>query len=62
MNETLQQLYERKSTCTFDDRELTPEQIHTILEASTMAPTAGNQQLYTILHVTDMQASTNKFS
>ncbi len=53
MNETLQQLYERKSTRAFDDRELTPEQIHTILEASTMAPTAGNQQLYTILHVTD---------
>lgn len=53
MNETLRQLYERKSTRVFEDREITLEDKQKILTAATMAPTAGNQQLYTILDITD---------
>jgi len=53
MNETLRQLYERKSIRAFEDRAISPEVKAAILEAAVMAPTAGNQQLYTILDVTD---------
>lgn len=53
MNETLRQLFERKSTRAFEDREISAEEKNAILTAATMAPTAGNQQLYTILDITD---------
>lgn len=53
MNEVLRQLHARKSVRAFEDRELDPGVRRAILEAATMAPTAGNQQLYTILDVTD---------
>ena len=53
MNETIQQLFARKSVRVFEDREITPEEKALILEASVQAPTAGNQQLYTILDITD---------
>ncbi len=53
MNETIKQLYERKSVRVFEDREILEEDKRLILEAATMAPTAGNQQLYTILDITD---------
>lgn len=53
MNETIRQLYERKSVRVFTDREIGPEEKRLILESATMAPTAGNQQLYTILDITD---------
>lgn len=53
MNEVIRQLYERKSVRAFDDRELSPETKQAILTAATMAPTAGNQQIYTILDITD---------
>ena len=53
MNETLRQLYARKSTRAFEDREIAPEDREAILRAAVMAPTAGCQQLYTILDVTD---------
>lgn len=55
MNETIKQLYERKSVRVFTDREILPEDKRLILEAATMAPTAGNQQLYTILDITDQE-------
>lgn len=55
MNETIRQLYERKSIRVFEDREISEEDKHLILEAATMAPTAGNQQLYTILDITDQK-------
>lgn len=55
MNEVLKQLRERKSTRVFEDREITAEQKAAILEAATHAPTAGNQQLYTIIDVTDQE-------
>lgn len=53
MNEVLQQLFERKSVRAFTDRKITPEEKQLILTAAMEAPTAGNQQLYTIIDVTD---------
>lgn len=53
MNEIIKQLYDRKSVRVFEDREITAEDKKLILEAAAMAPTAGNQQLYTILDITD---------
>ena len=53
MNEVLRQLYARKSVRVFEDREISPEDKALILRAAAEAPTAGNQQLYTIIDVTD---------
>lgn len=51
MNEVIQSLFDRKSIRVFEDREITPEEKALILEAATQAPSAGNQQLYTILDI-----------
>ena len=53
MNQVIQQLKERKSVRVFEDKPIPQAQISAILEAAVNAPTAGNQQLYTIIHVTD---------
>ena len=53
MNQTIQQLFDRKSVRVFTDREISPEDKALILQAACQAPTAGNQQLYTIIDVTD---------
>ena len=53
MNEVIKQLYSRKSVRVFEDREIPAEVKAAILEAACQAPTAGNQQLYTILDITD---------
>jgi len=53
MNETIRQLCARKSTRAFEQRPISPEDKALILEAAAQAPTAGNQQLYTIIDVTD---------
>ena len=53
MNETIRQLNERKSVRVFLDREISQEDKSAILNAACQAPTAGNQQLYTIIDVTD---------
>ena len=53
MNQIIQSLMTRKSVRSFTDQEIPEEIIQVILEASTQAPTAGNQQLYTILRITD---------
>ena len=53
MNETIRQLYQRKSVRVFEDREIDENIIEEILNAAAMAPTPGNQQLYTILRITD---------
>jgi len=55
MNEVLKQLLERKSVRVFEEREISPEDKAAILEAAVMAPSAGNQQLYTILDITDQE-------
>ena len=53
MNETIQQLFDRKSVRVFTDKAISPEEKNLILDAAAQAPTAGNQQLYTILDITD---------
>ena len=53
MNETLQGLHNRKSMRAYEDRPISPEARQEILLAAMAAPTAGNQQLYTILDITD---------
>ncbi len=53
MNEVIRELHERKSVRAFEDREISPESKREILASATQAPTAGNQQLYTILDITD---------
>lgn len=53
MNQIIQQLKERKSVRVFTDKPITKEEEAAILEAAVNAPTAGNQQLYTIIKVTD---------
>ena len=53
MNETLRQLFDRKSVRVFEDRPISPADKSLILEAACMAPSSGNRQLYTIIDVTD---------
>lgn len=51
----LRQLEERKSVRVFTEREISAEDKEAILHAAVMAPSAGNQQLYTILDITDQE-------
>jgi len=53
MNTVIQQLNARTSLRAFSTRAIPPEVKAAILEAACMAPTAGNQQMYTILDITD---------
>lgn len=53
MNEILQSLHGRKSMRAFTQEAVSPQDKRAILEAACAAPTAGNQQLYTILDITD---------
>ncbi len=53
MNDIIRCLKERKSVRVFLDREIGAEEKREILLAAMAAPTAGNQQLYTILDITD---------
>lgn len=52
-NETLDLLLRSKSVRIFEDREIGAEEKNAVLQAAMAAPTAGNQQLYTILDITD---------
>lgn len=51
MNQTIQSLFDRKSIRVFTDRDITAEEKALILQAAAQAPTAGNQQLYTIIEI-----------
>lgn len=53
MNEIIQSLFDRKSVRVFTDEPVPPEIKTLILEAAAQAPSAGCQQLYTILDITD---------
>lgn len=53
MNDIIQSLYNRKSVRVFTEATVAPEVKHAILEAAAQAPSAGCQQLYTILDITD---------
>ena len=50
-NEVLSQLYARRSTRVFTGRPIPEEARRAILEAAAQAPSAGCQQLYTILDI-----------
>ena len=52
MNEIIQSLYARKSVRAYTDRPVPAEVKRTVLAAAVQAPTAGGQQLYTILDIT----------
>ena len=52
-NPVIQQLYDRKSVRVYTDQSISEENIQIILDAAAQTPTAGNQQLYTILRITD---------
>ena len=53
MNPVIESLFDRKSIRVFTDRAITPEEKDLILRSAVQAPTAGNQQLYTIIDITD---------
>lgn len=53
MNEIIKSLYGRKSVRVFEERPVSEKCKKEILLAAMEAPTAGNQQLYTILDITD---------
>lgn len=58
MNPTLETLYARKSVRVFADKPVSEAVKREILLAAAQAPTAGNQQLYTILDITDPEMKT----
>lgn len=53
MTQTIKELFSRKSVRAFSGEKIPPEHKTLILEAAVNAPTAGCQQLYTIIDVTD---------
>ena len=55
MNEIIRSLYDRKSVRVFENRPISAECKKEILMSAMEAPTAGNQQLYTILDFTDQK-------
>ncbi|MCQ2428105.1 MAG: nitroreductase family protein [Clostridia bacterium] len=55
MNQTIKELMERKSVRVYTDREITAEEREAILNAAMAAPTAGNQQMYTIIDVRNQE-------
>lgn len=52
-NQILEELTERRSVRAYEETGITMEERSAIITAAAMAPTAGCQQLYTILDVTD---------
>ncbi|MBQ6836470.1 MAG: nitroreductase family protein [Clostridia bacterium] len=55
MNEVIRQLMDRKSVRAFTEQEISREDKELILHSAMQAPTAGNQQMYTIIDVTSQE-------
>ncbi len=53
MNDIIKALHQRKSVRVYQSKDIAKEHKKAILLAAMAAPTAGNQQLYTILDITD---------
>lgn len=53
MNQTIQELFNRKSVRMYCEDPITKEEKSLILEAAAQAPTAGNMALYSIIDVQD---------
>ena len=54
-NPVIRSLFERKSVRAFTGQPIPEEEKQLILKAACQAPSAGNQQLYTIIDVTDQK-------
>jgi nitroreductase len=55
MNDLLAALYSRKSVRAYEDRAIPADAVESILRAAIEAPSAGNQQQYTILDIEDQE-------
>ncbi|MGN0466013.1 MAG: nitroreductase family protein [Lachnospiraceae bacterium] len=55
MNEIIKSLQERKSVRVYEEKPISLEDKRLILQSAMEAPTAGNQQMYTILDITDQE-------
>ncbi len=53
MDPILKSLHDRKSVRAYTEQEIPESAVEAILNAAVQAPTAGNQQLYTILRIDD---------
>lgn len=53
MNQTIQEIFNRKSVRVYSEEPITPEERRLILESALQAPTAGNMALYSIIDVQD---------
>lgn len=51
MNQTIKELFERKSVRVYADEPITEEERKIILESALQAPTAGNMALYSIIDI-----------
>lgn len=54
MNQTINELFSRKSVRVFENRPIEQDKKRIILESALQAPTAGNMTLYSIIDVTDV--------
>lgn len=61
MNEILNALYARKSMRTYTGESVSMEKKKQILKSACVAPTAGNQQFYTILDIMDQNIEDRLF-
>lgn len=61
MNNTIKELFDRKSVRAYEDREIELDKKQLILEAAIQAPSAGNMTLYSIIDVQD-QTIKNKLA
>ena len=55
MNNTIKELFDRKSVRIFTDEPITNEERELIIKSALQAPTAGNMALYSIIDVQDQQ-------
>lgn len=55
MNQTIQELFQRKSVRAYSDVEITSQEKELILKSALQAPTAGNMMLYSIIEIEDQK-------
>ncbi len=55
MNNTIKELYNRKSVRVFTDEPITEEERYHILNSALQAPSAGNMEMYTIIDVQNQE-------
>lgn len=55
MNQTIQELFQRKSVRAYSDEDITSQEKELILQSALQAPTAGNMTLYSIVEVKDQK-------